>query len=331
MDKIIALCVIVLISSCQKEEYFGPVNAADSTEIHTQTNALLYIGCEGNFQYSNASLSVLNLEEDRMENDVFSRANGFPVGDVLQSILHYGDSLFLVVNNSGLIRIVNDSTFEQIATIEGFNSPRHMIMLDDKTAIVSDYGGQKLTIVDVALAQITREVSSAQWTERMIIQDGRLYVSNMTDSALLVYELPSLNMVSEIKLNIEPAYLFASTESVLVVGNGRMGAQLLSSNQSNQFKVVQDFRRRISGAAIYESKVYILTNGSINQIDLNTESVVSFDHSAQTPYSIFVDDYGIYISDVIDYLSKGKVLKYEHDFSFEKSYDTGLIPQAFLR
>ncbi len=331
MDKVIALILLVLFSSCQKNEYFGPVNVSDDSILESQTSNLLYIGCEGNFQYNNASLSVLNLEEDKVENDVFSRTNGFQVGDVLQSILHHGDSLYLVINNSGLIRIINDSTFEQIAVIEGFNSPRYMLMIDRKHAVVSDFGGQELTVIDVSNAQIIDKVSTATWTERMVQVEDKLYVSNMTDSSVLVFGLPSFNLSAEIDLGIEPSYLFEGKTDVMIVGNGKSGSRIVKLDQFNQTQAIQSFNTRLSGAVLYDSIIYLLRNNVVNQLNVSTLESISFNHAAQTPYSIFVDQSGIYISDVLDYLSKGKVLKYSHSSELLNTCNTGLIPQALAR
>jgi hypothetical protein len=332
MEKIVVWCMLVMLVSCQKEEYFGPIGSENSNIIETQTKELLYIGCEGNFQYSNASLSVLDLAEDSVENDVFSRANDYELGDVLQSILHVGDSLFLVVNNSGVIRIVNDSTFKEIDVIDGFNSPRHMVMLDKSLAVVSDFGGKHLTLLDIASAEIVRSVPSSDWTERMLVNAGALYVASMRDSALLMYEPTNLSLVSSIALDVEPAYLFSINETIYVIGNDRAGgARLISITSTLQKEEVERFDSRISGAALYASSCYVLFNSRVSQLNIEDGSSRSFSHEAKTPYSIFVDEKGVYISDVDDYLSRGKVLKYDHDFGLINTYQVGLIPQAFSR
>ncbi len=331
MDKIIALFVLLICASCQKDEYFGPVNPSTESGVVEQSSNLIYIGCEGNFQYGNASLSAINLEENTIENDVFQRVNGFGIGDVLQSMLHVGDSLFLVVNNSGLIRIVNDSTFEEIAVIEGFNSPRYMLMVGGHRALVSDYGGKTVSVVDLVKAKITGQIPAPLWTERMTMTENRIYISAMTDSSLVIIDKTTLEMEAKINLGIQPNYLFTLNGEVIVCGNGKAGSRILSIDQLNQISDIHSFDSRLSGASFYGENAYLLFRNTLVQLNLMTFQSRSFEHKAQTPYSVFVDQSGVYISDVLDYLSKGKVLVYDDHFEHKSTYRTGLIPQAFAR
>ena len=62
------------------------------------------IGCEGNFGWGNASISLYNPTDNSITNTIFQNINGYAIGDVLQSITEYNGKLFVVVNNSGKYR-----------------------------------------------------------------------------------------------------------------------------------------------------------------------------------------------------------------------------------
>jgi len=331
VERVVAIILIICLNSCQKDEYFGPVYPSNSDEVSITPGNLIYIGCEGNFQFNNASLSVFNLEDETIQNDIYKRTNNKQLGDVLQSIIHHGDSLFLVINNSGLIRILNDSTFEELAIIEGFNSPRHMLMLNDKKALVSDFGGGALSVVDLVSNSITNQIQAPEWTERMVLIDDMIYISNMKDSSILIIDALSFEKIDEIQLSIEPSYLFSLDHKLVIAGNAKKGAKLISFVKSGALETLAEFNNRISGSALYDSVGYFLLNNTVKMINLRSQNEGQFSHTAQTPYSLYVDESGIYISDVIDFLSRGKVLRYDASSQLIQELETGLIPQVILR
>ena len=91
---------------------------------------------EGNFGWGNPSLGVIG-EQATYTDGVFESKNGRKLGDIFQSVYHYEDSYYLVVNNSGKIEVINDSNFFSTKTISGFNSPRYLAIKEDR-AFVSE-------------------------------------------------------------------------------------------------------------------------------------------------------------------------------------------------
>jgi len=107
----IGLLCAVCLSACQKDPAIGPVSSDPSLSDTIQGRRLL-IGCEGNFQYNNASITAYGLETGEVVQRVYEIENDASIGDILQSIYRKGDSLFVVMNNSGLIRILADSSLK---------------------------------------------------------------------------------------------------------------------------------------------------------------------------------------------------------------------------
>ena len=68
-------------------------------ESFSETGKGVFIVNEGNFNFGNASLSYYDVGSGRVENSVFSRANGMSLGDVAQSMTVHGGRGYIAVNN----------------------------------------------------------------------------------------------------------------------------------------------------------------------------------------------------------------------------------------
>ena len=77
------LFLILVLCSCKKKEV-GP-QRLDGKPYNKEAGSKLIIGCEGNFGFGNASLSLYNLETKAITNNLFNSQNNLPLGDVLQS------------------------------------------------------------------------------------------------------------------------------------------------------------------------------------------------------------------------------------------------------
>ena len=94
--RIIALSALLLMAGCMKWEY-------GLEETLESASSGLFITCEGNFQYGNASLSFYDPATGEVENEIFYRANGMKLGDVAQSMIIRDGVGWIVVNNHHVI------------------------------------------------------------------------------------------------------------------------------------------------------------------------------------------------------------------------------------
>lgn len=117
-------------------------------EPFAQSQRGVFITCEGNFGWDNASLSFYDPAARSVENEIFIRANGMKLGDVAQSMtLHKGRG-YVVVNNSGAVYVIDPATFRVTGVIEGVVSPRYIHFPNDTTAYITDLYDPRITVVD---------------------------------------------------------------------------------------------------------------------------------------------------------------------------------------
>src|SRR5690554_356122 len=119
MTRTFTIILLLLVTgSCMK---YGP--SETEAFLPGPSSKGLFIVNEGNFMYGNASLTYYDPQSGNVENEVFIRANGINLGDVAQSMTIHNGLGYIVVNNSGVIFVIDPATFRLKGNITGLISP----------------------------------------------------------------------------------------------------------------------------------------------------------------------------------------------------------------
>jgi len=173
----LATLFATLFFSCKEDD--------DNDTTTTSYDYNLLIANEGGFGSVNASVTLVNQDTGTVNaiyQSPFKLANGISLGDVLQSVAVSEDYIFLIVNNSHKIEVVDKVTFKSVETIS-INSPRYMTILDNTKAYISAWGstntGDEISILDLQSLTITETISTGEsGPEAMLLVDEFLYVTH---------------------------------------------------------------------------------------------------------------------------------------------------------
>lgn len=175
--------LLSLIFTCISCVKINPPEIENGNIIIGESNVLI---CnEGGFQNGNASLSIYNKEENSLTNNLYYFINNSSIGDILQSITHINHELFLVVNNSQKIIVIDDKSYKYKTEINGLTSPRYLLPINNNQAYVSDLYANKIYIIDINSKTVVNEINVSGWCEDMCLHNGKAYVVNRTND--LVY------------------------------------------------------------------------------------------------------------------------------------------------
>jgi len=136
---------------------------------------------EGSFGNSNASVSWVSYSNDSVINNIFETANNRPLGDVLQSALKARGKIFLVVNNSGKVEVVNSTDFVSVGVIENLYNPRYAVEVDGRIYVSQWNGwGQKgaVMVFDISNLSKVDSIPVSTGAEGIIYEAGRVWVAN---------------------------------------------------------------------------------------------------------------------------------------------------------
>ena len=311
-----------------------------------------YICNEGNFTYSNASLSYVDPESGRVENQVFVRTNGFPLGDVVQSAAIINNILFIVVNNSGKVVLCDPNTVKVIKTIEGLVSPRYVEQISDSLVLISDLYDTRLHVVNLNTFQL-RALEIGAGSEEMIRYQDFLYTNTWSGgNKIHKISTQTLTKEGEIVVTAGPLSMARVGHNLWVISQGDEDENP-ALTRINLLDFTIDYTYSLQGSASpsnlsvdsLNKKLYFLAGGHpVKEGDKG--GLFSFDYeelcldsTAIVPRanSLFYHHYydGVskehFLCDAKDYLQDGTLLRYNEEGLLLDSYKLSVIPSFILK
>lgn len=205
-----ALCLLLGLAACQKEDGPDPSSYSASSDeylagemVNVGVNAFsakkLFVLNEGGMGSNNATLDILDLQTGRYVRDAYGKMNPeIPqgLGDVANDIAVYDGKLWIVVNNSGIVEVVNPENERHIATI-AVPTPRN-IAFHGAYAYVSSWNGAAAVYgadwsvdpaqsknpkgavykIDIKSFEVVDCVEVGYQPEGLAVSKGRLFVAN---------------------------------------------------------------------------------------------------------------------------------------------------------
>ncbi len=315
----------------------------------------VFILNEGGFGQGNASVSFLSNDME-LQNNIFATVNSNAIlGDTGQDIGLHGNFAYVVLNYSNKIEVVNRYTFEKVATISsGLTNPRYVAFSGNK-AYVTNWGDATdatddyVAVIDLASNQITNTISVAEGPERILEENGKLYVahkggygygnsitvinggSNTVETSIEVGDVPG-------SIDIEDGKLYVMNEGMPSwSGNETTGSLQVIDLNSNTVSSTYSFPGMAHPAnlTIEDDKIYYTVDSDVYVMPISTTALPSTvlltttDQGVYGIYSFAVEDDKIYIGDALDYNSNGKVYIYSTTGVHQHTFTVGVIPAGF--
>tara|TARA_B100000809_G_scaffold11255_1_gene10546 strand:- start:4637 stop:5680 length:1044 start_codon:yes stop_codon:yes gene_type:complete len=344
MIKLIYIPIILLLFSCTKEELGPQCISCKVEETNTQQADIIIVN-EGNFGWGNGSLTLYNPLDKTISQNIFSQANNnLPLGDVAQSITQLNNKAYIVVNNSNKVEVVDINSFNSLATITGFTSPRYFLPINNNKAYVTDLYSNSIQVVDLNSNTISGNIQLSGWSEELLIHNDSVYVCDMTNDNLLIIDPLNNTLVDSVKVGESP-------NSILIDQNNKIWIMCSGGINSNLPKLIKfnpqnrTIENTFTFSSISESPGSLKINALKNQLYFLNSSVYKMNINDLTlPISTFIMNnnntfYGldidpineeVYVSDAIDYVQNGIIFRYSSSGDLINQFNSGVIPGSFL-
>jgi len=315
--------------------------ACDDTEkivdpTESQNDKLMIL-CEGSFNGNNSTLAYYDLSTKKIiDKDFFNTVNGRGLGDTANDILKYGSKIYIVVNVSGSIEVLDAKSGVSIKNIDMKTStgeskqPRYAAAYGGKVYVTSY--DDTVTRIDTATLAIDGSVKVGRDPDGICINNNKIYVANSGgldfatgnyDTTVSVINLQNFTEEKKIEVGTNPYQVFADSKGDVYVttrGNYVDTAPAFKKISPN-YEVTAINNVQVSEFTIVNDKAYILYNewgkpSVVKVFDCQTEKVVTENFIVDKTlnvngYKIAADAY-VYVT-TTDYITSGNV------FCFDKT------------
>lgn len=330
---LLAVASLVFIHGCKDE--------VDPIPTPTEGNRVL-VSNEGIFQQGNASLGVYNSEKNEYTDKRFKAVNGIPMGDVLNSIYLINGEYWCVVNNSGLIHVIDSASLTLKHTITGFLSPRHVCRVDNQKVYVTDLFSGVVSIVSTSTYKVTGTIPMEGWTEHALLAGDGVYITNPGKPYVFLINPATDQVVDSLKIgNGANSMLRANNATVLILCEGKYGSSELAAlyridPKARQIVGMNAFPDKEKPHHLRQSplnqKVFLINNGIVALSDVDFEVESSLVALTGAIYAFDIDHEGnFYVGDAKDFAQNSDITIYHNaTYQVKNKFVAGLNTNGFI-
>lgn len=353
---ILLFAIIPLFSACDDMKDMPAPTDLPATPGET---GQMYVLSEGLFNMNNSTLSLIDFGNKSINPDFFSTQNSRGLGDTANDMKRYGSKLWIVVNVSSQVEVVDARSGISLRRIPFFNGdniarqPRY-ITFYGKKAYVCSFDGT-VARIDTTSMQIEATTTVGRNPDGITAVNGKLYVSNSGgldipnyDNTVSVVDLSSFKETGRITVGINPFKLEADSQGdVYVVSRGNNSTIKSSWCRISSLtdEVVQTFDNLpVVNFTIHNDTAYLYNYDYVKStywvktFDCKTEQIISGSFISDSthlerPFGISVNptNGNVYLTDARNYTTKGDLLCFSRQGKLRYKIESiGLNPNSVV-
>ena len=377
--KVVLAIALVAAAGCRKEDTlrFLPGENGEPSDYEVVDAAVnasaepsgFYLVNQGNQGSNKARLDFLNFHNGFYIRDVFTEYNPEVVkglGDTGNDVQVYNGKVFVVVNGSHKVEIMDAYSMKRLAQVDVPNC--RFIAFDGNCAYVTSYVAKDeealktqkgaLYRIDLDTYKVTGQVAVGYQPEQLVIKDGKAYVANSGgrakdyDNTVSVVDLKSMKVEYDIEVAVNLELMLVDAEGTIWVSSrGNYGDISSTLNylvkKGDKYELGGSVNVPVSSMALAGDKIYVIgstytnTNGTwaltttYNIVNAKTRKLESgsfitdgTESDITTAYTVTVNpgNGDIYVTDAKDYVSSGTLHCYTGSGKHKWSVRTGDIP-----
>jgi len=305
----------------------------------------IFVLCEGNFGYNNSSLWQISTELTATTGNVFQTLTGSPLGDTGQSLTVDGKRLYIVVNGSNAVEVIelSDSILHYAGRIDLAGAgPREMVV-QDSTGYVTCWYINAVLAVNLSTLAVTDTIFVPGMPEDILTYEGVLYVALPLQTDWSNYD--EVVRIDPVTSTITATYVVGNGPQQLAVFNSEIyvSRQWYDANYTSSYRgiarinpgsgevLTKDWGTG-SGVDIFSADgvLYLATRSGVQplkaDLTLDDKSTIGADVADQ--YAAGSDGNRIFIA-FSDFVNPGLIQVYNTQNDSLGQFIVGINPGAF--
>lgn len=349
LNRLLLLSCLLVFAACSDDPEIVP-------EEPIQVVDGIYVLNEGGFNQNNASISYYDFVSNTFTANAFLAANasGDALGDVANDAVIYGSKMYVVVNNSNKVEVLDANTLERKSDgIVDINQPRFLVCTEGKV-LVSSYD-DNVYVLDTADYHIERKIPVGRDPEMMVALNDKIYVANsggvseMRDNRIFIIDAQTYAVEGTIIVADNLTGLYAGINNTLYATSMDVydanwttiltPAKFMSVDIANR-QVSKTFDFQVQQFTSLDGVAYIYSSDYADEprlmsIDMSTNAIIN-ENITNVAGVGYIYAFGINPSNGDIWVGDsgtgglGKVLQYSNDGQFKQSFDVGYFPKKFV-
>lgn len=381
--KVVLAIALVAAAGCRKEDTlrFLPGENGEPSDYEVVDAAVnasaepsgIYLVNQGNQGSNKARLDFLNFHNGFYIRDVFTEYNPEVVkglGDIGNDVQVYKGKVFVVVNGSHKVEIMDAYSMKRLAQVDVPNC--RFIAFDGNSAYVTSYVAKDkeafktqkgaLYRIDLDTYKVTGQVTVGYQPEQLVIRDGKAYVANSGglakdyDNTVSVVDLKSMKVEYDIEVAVNLELMLVDSEGTIWVSSRGNYSDVSSTlnylvKKGDKYELGGSVNVPVSSMALAGDKIYVIgstytpptwaltttyniVNAKTRKLESGSFITDGTESDITTAFTVTVNpgNGDIYVTDAKDYVSSGTLHCYTGSGKHKWSVHTGDIPGriAFL-
>lgn len=368
---ILLAVLAVALSGCRNEDIvFIPEEVPTTQPEYTDVDGF-YLLCEGNINSNKASLDWFDARTGKYNRNIFPKANPYEVkemGDVGNDLGIYGSKLYVVVNISNKVLVLDKRTAKKLGQIDIPNC--RFVKFHKGYAYITSYAGPVQMDPDYKQKGYVAKIDTATMKEvdrcivgfqpdQLDIVNGKIYVANSGgylmpnyENTLSVIDVATFKEERRIPIAINLGLCKADRHGVLWVvsrGDYYEVPSRLYAYDTRKDRIVKTFDVPVSSFWLDGDLLYVVSTQwsyitmsnevtyaviDVNKMEVLTRNFITdgTEKQIKIPYGIAVNPAtkDIYVTDAKDYITPGRLYCFGQDGKKKWDVRTGDIPGHFV-